>query len=62
MFSAVYLVCMVGQPCMFFVDQQSYPTEEVCEQSALETIYRNRNNPNAKEFTAEYQCISWEKA
>lgn len=62
MFSAVYLVCIIGQPCMFFVDTVPYPTEEVCEQEAEANIIRNSNLPGAPQFTAEYQCISWDKA
>ena len=34
MFSAVYLVCIVNMPCMFFVDTKPYPTEEVCMREA----------------------------
>lgn len=62
MFSAVYLVCIMGQPCQFFVDAIIYPTEEVCIEEAEATIVRNSNLPNVLPFTAEYQCVSWEKA
>lgn len=62
MFSAVYLVCMVNNPCMFFVDTIVYPTEQVCEQEAEANIIRNSKLPDVPPFTAEYQCISWEKA
>lgn len=62
MFSAVYLVCMAGQPCMFFVDTNPYPTEEVCTEEAENNIARNTNRSLSGEipsFTAEYQCINW---
>ena len=62
MFSAIYLVCMTGQPCQFFVDQIPYPTIEVCRDEAEANIVRNSNLPNVPPFTAEYQCVSWVKA
>ena len=62
MFSAIYLVCMTGQPCMFFVDPKPYPTVEVCKVEAENNIIKNSNNPNIPPFEAEYQCISWDKA
>ncbi len=62
MFSAVYLVCMSGQPCMFFVDPAPYPTEEICKDEAEYNIVRNSSNPKIPPFTAEYQCVSWVKA
>ena len=65
MFSAIYLVCMSGQPCMFFVDTAPYPTEEACEQGAIDKIATNMNRVLTGEippFEAEHQCLSWEKA
>jgi hypothetical protein len=62
MFSAVYLVCIVNMPCMFFVDTKPYPTEEVCMSEAEANILRNATRPDAAQFTAEYQCINWSKA
>lgn len=65
MFSAIYLVCMTGQPCMFFVDTVPYPTEEACEQGAIDNITKNMNRALAGEipmFTVEHQCIGWEQA
>ena len=65
MFSAIYLVCMAGQPCQFFVDTTPYPTEEVCEEEAMNNIARNMNRVLLGEippFVAEHQCISWNKA
>ena len=62
MFSAVYLVCMANSPCMFFVDTIPYPTLEVCEQAAENNIVRNSSNPEVPPFTAEYQCVVWDKA
>ncbi len=65
MFSAIYLVCMTGMPCQFFVDNNAYPTEEVCIEEAEGNIVRNSNRALMGEippFTAEYQCISWSKA
>ncbi len=47
---------------MFFVDTVPYPTEEVCEIEAVANITRNSKLPGAPQFTAEYQCISWDKA
>lgn len=62
MFSAIYLVCISGLPCQFFVDSLPYPTEEVCELEAEANIIRNSNIPGVPPFTAKYQCISWEEA
>lgn len=65
MFSAIYLVCLAGEPCKFFVDPLPYPTEEVCELEAMNIIARNMNRTLTGEippFKAEHQCISWEKA
>lgn len=62
MFSAVYLVCIMNQPCQFFVDSQIYPSEEVCIQEAEASIVRNSSIPGVPPFEAEYQCISWDKA
>ena len=62
MFSAVYLVCILNQPCQFFVDSVPYPTEQICRDEAEANITRNSSNPQAPPFTAEYQCISWDKA
>ena len=65
MFSAIYLVCMTGQPCQFFVDTMPYPSEEVCEKEAMNNIARNMNRALTGEippFVAEHQCLSWEKA
>jgi hypothetical protein len=65
MFSAIYLVCMTGQPCQFFVDTMPYPSEEVCEKEAMNNIARNMNRVLLGEippFVAEHQCLSWIKA
>ena len=65
MFSAIYLVCMSGEPCRFFVDPMPYPTEEICEVGAMNNIATHMNRVLAGEippFEAEYQCISWDKA
>lgn len=65
MFSAVYLVCMAGSSCMFFVDNNPYPSEEVCIVEAENNILRNTNRVLSGEippFTAEFQCIPWDKA
>ncbi len=65
MFSAVYLVCFVGSNCMFFVDQPTYPSLEVCQEQAEANIERQKAKiltGENKPFSAEYQCISWKKA
>lgn len=65
MFSAVYLVCMVGQPCVFYVDSHPYPTEEVCELEATNNIARHKNKVvlgELPEFTAEFRCLGWKSA
>lgn len=65
MFSAVYLVCMLNQPCLFAVDNQPYSTIDDCRSAAEATIGNNTLRAQRGEippFTAEYQCISWVKA
>lgn len=65
MFSAVYLVCILNQPCMFFVDTPPYPTLEVCQKEAELVIQNNQlrvRTGEAPAHTAEYQCIGWNKA
>lgn len=65
MFSAVYLVCMLNQPCRFFVDPMPYPTIEVCQKEAQAIIDGNQARVVTGEVsphTAEYQCITWNKA
>lgn len=65
MFSAVYLVCMLNQPCVFYVDNMPYKTVEECEHTAELTIENQTLRSQRGEippFEAEYQCISWEKA
>ena len=65
MFSAVYLVCILNQPCQYFVDSVPYPTLFSCQDEALATIQENQDRVlrlEAPEHTAEFQCISWEKA
>lgn len=65
MFSAVYLVCVLNQPCAFFVDSEPYPTMEVCLAESREVMARNKARSLVGEFsehTAEAQCFSWEKA
>ncbi len=65
MFSAVYLVCFMGEPCKFFVDDFNYSSLLECEEGAEENIARNnklildmgQNLPKV-----EYQCLNWEKA
>ena len=65
MFSAIYLVCMAGEPCRYFVDPLPYPTEEVCHLEAMNNITSHMNRALLGEippFEAEHQCISWDKA
>ena len=65
MFSAVYLVCMLNQPCMFFVDTTPYPSFEVCHKEA-EVIKENNQlrarMGEAPPHTSEHQCVAWDKA
>lgn len=65
MFSAVYLVCFMSQPCSFFVDPNPYPSIEVCREYAQGNIDKHQARVltgEAPPHTAEYQCIPWEKA
>jgi hypothetical protein len=65
MFSAVYLVCMVGAPCQFFVDKDPYPTKEECILAAGDIMLKNQlraQRGEIPEFTVEVQCIPWDKA
>ncbi len=65
MFSAVYLVCMLGQPCMSATDVTPYNSLETCKENAETIIAMNQARVVAGElapFTAEYQCVSWDKA
>jgi hypothetical protein len=64
MFSAVYLVCILGQPCQFFVDNEPYPTLEICRMEAAKIVLTNQERAAKGEFlehTSEYQCISWDE-
>ena len=65
MFSAVYLVCFVGEPCLTFVDKQTYPSLEICEVAAFNNI--GHNNQVIREAgmpvpEVDYQCIRWTDA
>ena len=65
MFSAVYLVCVLDQPCQFYVDPEPYPSMEVCSTEAKIIIQKNSDNiitGTIPDHTAEFQCITWEKA
>lgn len=65
MFSAVYLVCILNEPCTFFVDKVVYPSEEVCLVEALNIIELNKLRAargEAPPHTSEFQCVSWNKA
>lgn len=65
MFSAIYLVCFMGEPCQAFVDQPLYTTLEECNKGAESNI--SRNNAIIHDLgqalpSVEFQCINWEKA
>jgi hypothetical protein len=65
MFSAIYLVCMMNQPCLSYTDPSLYPTVEVCHEQAKLVIENNQlksQQGKLPPFEAEYQCVSWEKA
>lgn len=65
MFSAVYLVCMLNQPCLFAADNKVYQSLDECKHYAELTIEDNTlraQNGEIPPFKAEYQCIGWEKA
>jgi hypothetical protein len=65
MFSAIYFVCMVGQPCQFFVDRDPYPTMEVCLDKSAEIVIKNQLRVDRGEIpkhTVEVQCVPWDKA
>lgn len=65
MFSAVYLVCILGDPCVTFVDRPTYPTLEICRMEAAQIVLNNQERVKAGEappHTAEYQCVAWDKA
>lgn len=65
MFSAVYLVCMLNQPCTFFVDKVIYPSLEVCETEAKAIVALNQKRAvegEAPEHTSEFQCLAWDAA
>jgi hypothetical protein len=65
MFSAVYLVCMMNQPCLFAADNRVYESLDECVHYAELTISNNTLRAQRGEippFKAEYQCIGWEKA
>jgi hypothetical protein len=65
MFSAIYLVCMVGMPCAFFVDSTPYPTMEVCLEKSKAIVEVNQQRVLRGEIpkhTVEVQCIAWDRA
>ena len=65
MFSAVYLVCVLNQECIFFVDKVIYPSIEVCQTEAKGIVENNQVRAmkgEAPPHTAEYQCVAWDKA
>lgn len=65
MFSAVYLVCMLNQSCLFAADNKVYQSLDECKHYAELTIENNTlraQNGEIPPFKAEYQCIGWEKA
>lgn len=65
MFSAIYLVCMAGQPCQFFVDSMPHPTMEVCLEESANIVFENQQRVlrgEIPEHSVEVQCISWDKA
>lgn len=65
MFSAIYFVCMLNQPCVFFVDSLPYKSVEECSHAAELTIENQTLRSQRGEippFEAEFQCISWGKA
>jgi len=48
MFSAIYLVCFMGEPCKTFADPAIYPSHEVCVQEAEGNIMKNMINIEAR--------------
>lgn len=65
MFSLVFLVCMVGKPCLTMTNSAVFSNYEDCSRFAEEVIATNRKRTEEGSFanhTADYQCISWEKA
>ena len=65
MFSAIYLVCFIGEPCKTFADPAIYPSYEVCVQEAEANIMKNMINIEARGIPlpdVEYQCLTWDKA
>lgn len=65
MFSAIYLVCIMGQPCVSVVEPRIFETVEECNKVAEETKLINQQRVLAgafKKHTVDHQCISWSKA
>lgn len=65
MFSAIYLVCFIGQPCVTFVDSPTYTTVEECLKGAKDNVERNTvaiRDSGGTVPDVEYQCVSWNKA
>lgn len=65
MFSAIYLVYFIGEPCKTFADPAIYPSYEVCIEEAEANIMKNMTNIEARGLPlpdVEYQCLTWDKA
>lgn len=65
MFSAIYLVCFMGEPCKTFADPAIYPSYEVCVKEAEVNIMKNMIIIEAQGLSlpdVDYQCLSWNKA
>lgn len=65
MFSAIYLVCFMGEPCKTFADLSIYSSYEVCVKEAEVNIMKNMINIEAQGLPlpdVNYQCLTWDKA
>lgn len=65
MFSAIYLVCFMGEPCKTIADPAIYPSYEVCVKVAEVNIMKNMINIEAQGLSlpdVDYQCLTWDKA
>lgn len=65
MFSAIFLVCVVNEPCVAYANAYVFPSYEECMAAGTESLAEGQQKVVEgvfKEHTAELVCYAWDKA